>query len=327
MRKDKLIFGLLLLFFGVVFLLININVLEWSDLKSLWKLWPLLLVLMGIDIMFKDRILLRDILISVLILGTLLIWLIFKVVKTSEFKSQITNSSFMEYKIEEDEIYFNAELFGDVTIFPTDKKSIFVKTELPEKIEKELKIEKDGNRYYLKFLGLKELRHIKKDSLRIEIGLPVKTILNLNLSGGAIKGNFNFGDLSIRKLEFAFGAGSIYIEFPMLNNLLMEEFKISSGASALYIDKIGNANFDKCEISTGASSVVIDLSGKWRKNALLVINSAVGNLHIKFPQNTEFSIETEGILNPGLKEKLSKNPQFKIIIKGALNNINYTEYE
>ncbi len=91
--------------------------------------------------------------------------------------------------------------------------------------------------------------------------------------------------------------------------------------------RLGNANFDKCEISTGASSIDVDLGGKWRKNALLEINCAVTNVHLKFPKNTEFTIETEGILNPGLKEKLSKNPQFKILLKGALNNINYTEYE
>lgn len=327
MRRDKLIFGLLLLFLGVVFLLININVLQWSDLKSLWRLWPLVLILIGIDIMFRDKELLRDILIAVLIFGTLVIWMIFKVVKTSDLKSEIMNSSFQEYAVEEDEIFFDAELFGEVTIYPTDQKSIFVKTELPRKIEKQMRMDKDGNRYYLKFPEIKSLRYFDKDSMRIEIGLPVKTKLNLRLSGGAIRANFNFGDLMIRKLKISFGAGVINLDFPVANNIFMEEFKISSGASVLYIDKIGNANFDKCEISTGASSIEVDLGGKWRKNALLEISCAVTNVHLKFPKNTEFTIETDGILNPGLKEKLSKNPQFKVLLKGALNNINYTEYE
>ncbi len=243
MRRDKLISGFLLLLLGVIFLLININVLQWSDLKSLWRLWPLVLILIGVDIMFKDKELLRDILIAVLVFGTLLIWMIFKVVKTSELRSEILNSSFQEYAVEEDEIFFDAELFGDVTIYPTDQKSIFVKTELPQKIEKQMRIGKDKNRYYLKLPEIKSLRYFNKDSMRIEIGLPVRTKLNLKFSGGAIKGNFNFGDLMIRKLEISFGAGAINLDFPVANGIFMEEFKISSGASVLYIDKIGKRKF------------------------------------------------------------------------------------
>uniref|UniRef100_A0A7C4U827 LiaI-LiaF-like transmembrane region domain-containing protein n=1 Tax=candidate division WOR-3 bacterium TaxID=2052148 RepID=A0A7C4U827_UNCW3 len=330
MRKDKLVVGLLLIFFGLLFLLVNTNVLQWSDIRSIWRLWPLLIILVGIDIMFREKDILRDILILSLLFGTLIIWLMIKIIQPSDLKRTSFmkgNSSFLEYEIEEDEINFDAELFGNVTIYPTNQKKLIVKTELPKKIEDELKIEKKGNSYTLKIPSIKTLKSIKKDSARIEIGLPIDTKLNLDLSGGAVKGNFNFGDILLKKLNLSFGAGAINIEFPVQNKIILEDFKISSGASLLTIDKIGNANFDKCEISSGASSIDVDLGGNWRNNALLEIECGVTNVNLRIPKNAEFTLETEGILNPGIKKMISKNPKFKVVLKGALNNINYTEYE
>ena len=41
-------FGLIVIFFGMVFLLNNLGIVPWSVWDGLWKFWPLLLVFIGI---------------------------------------------------------------------------------------------------------------------------------------------------------------------------------------------------------------------------------------------------------------------------------------
>lgn len=44
--------ALILIFLGVVFLLNNFGILPWSAWNSLWKLWPLIFIFMGLEAIF-----------------------------------------------------------------------------------------------------------------------------------------------------------------------------------------------------------------------------------------------------------------------------------
>jgi len=47
------VFGILLLFLGVVFLLQNFNVLPWALWETLWRFWPVLIIIIGLSILLK----------------------------------------------------------------------------------------------------------------------------------------------------------------------------------------------------------------------------------------------------------------------------------
>ena len=51
-RRGGWVFGLILIFTGAVLLLNNMGVLPWSVWNFIWPLWPLLLVLIGLRIVF-----------------------------------------------------------------------------------------------------------------------------------------------------------------------------------------------------------------------------------------------------------------------------------
>jgi hypothetical protein len=47
------IFGILLLFLGVVFLLQNFNILPWGLWQTLWRFWPVLIIIIGLTILLR----------------------------------------------------------------------------------------------------------------------------------------------------------------------------------------------------------------------------------------------------------------------------------
>jgi len=56
MREHKgLGWGIILLFFGLVLLLVNLDIINWSVFRSFWVLWPLLLVVAGVSVLARHR--------------------------------------------------------------------------------------------------------------------------------------------------------------------------------------------------------------------------------------------------------------------------------
>lgn len=56
MREHRgLGWGIILLFFGLVLLLVNLDIINWSVFRSFWVLWPLLLVVAGVSVLARHR--------------------------------------------------------------------------------------------------------------------------------------------------------------------------------------------------------------------------------------------------------------------------------
>jgi hypothetical protein len=54
-RHGGFVWPLILISAGVIFLLNNMNLLSWSVWDSLWRMWPVLLIAIGLDILFGRR--------------------------------------------------------------------------------------------------------------------------------------------------------------------------------------------------------------------------------------------------------------------------------
>ena len=55
MNKRGIGFGLFLLMAGIVWLLMNMGIITWSVFASLRVLWPLIIIAVGINMMFRNR--------------------------------------------------------------------------------------------------------------------------------------------------------------------------------------------------------------------------------------------------------------------------------
>ena len=55
MTAGRVLWGLVLILVGGAFLAANLNLLSWDFVLSLWRLWPLILVLLGLGVLFRGR--------------------------------------------------------------------------------------------------------------------------------------------------------------------------------------------------------------------------------------------------------------------------------
>lgn len=55
MRPRKVIGPMVLIGLGTIFLLNNLGLLDWSIWSSLWRLWPILLIAAGLDMVFGRK--------------------------------------------------------------------------------------------------------------------------------------------------------------------------------------------------------------------------------------------------------------------------------
>lgn len=69
MNNSKVIWGLVLVVFGALFLLNNFNILPWNFWFRLSRLWPVLLILVGIAMLVRDRRLALALAIGVVVLA------------------------------------------------------------------------------------------------------------------------------------------------------------------------------------------------------------------------------------------------------------------
>ena len=56
MNGTQFLKGLAIILIGVILLLNNLNILEWSVWYNIFRLWPLLLVSLGISLIFRRRL-------------------------------------------------------------------------------------------------------------------------------------------------------------------------------------------------------------------------------------------------------------------------------
>jgi hypothetical protein len=69
--RGGLVWPVILIGAGVVFLLSNLGVLGWDVWTTLWRLWPVLLIAIGLDIMIGRRSILGSLVIALLLLAVL----------------------------------------------------------------------------------------------------------------------------------------------------------------------------------------------------------------------------------------------------------------
>ncbi len=74
MRADKIVLGVSLIILGILFLFANLHIIDWRFISGLWKLWPLILVLWGLDIILKEAPLIKTILFLLVVLGAFVLY-------------------------------------------------------------------------------------------------------------------------------------------------------------------------------------------------------------------------------------------------------------
>jgi hypothetical protein len=304
MKTKNIIWGLLLVLIGVLFILKNLDIIYFSW-YGIWRLWPMVLVLIGVTILpIKDSI---KVVLTIIVLIAAAFFLV-------SFPNDHNRSDRWSFNFDKDQADDKEPLEIDQRIFEAYDSSI---TEadlvfdaaagnfrIEQTSEELFEFEREGNlgryTYSMKDLGSKREINIELEEgkvisgdlkNRVAMKLNPNPVWDLKVDVGAANIEMDLSSFKIRKLDIDGGASSINIR---MGNLQSEcKIKINSGASSINI-KIPEEF--ACEVNTSTVLSSKDLPGfnkvssgtyvtpdfsEKTKNIAIEIDAAVSSLSVE----------------------------------------------
>lgn len=313
MKADKIFWGLVFVFVGTIFLLENFDIIDFSW-RYVWRFWPLLLIISGINIVFSNSKSKSGAVIIATITLIALAFLTFKGLEerpaehknwsfnfdSDEDDSSSSSKNLSNYSEDYDAKYKEATLniAGGASTFKIDQGA--------EKLF-ESEIKETKNKYFL-----------KKTDTDSTVVLDFRTKNN--------KTTFNFNDEEYSTVKMK------------LNNNPIWDINLRMGAGEINFD-LSNNKVRNVSLKGGAAEFNIKL-GELYNDVNLVAETGVAEINIDIPKNVGCKIKT----NTGLSSKSFKNfiknsdgtyqtenfntatTKINILLKGGLSDFEVTRY-
>lgn len=118
--------------------------------------------------------------------------------------------------------------------------------------------------------------------------------LELKIQAGAYTGNYEFGGLSLERLEISDGASNVKLNFSEPNPVELDVFDYTTGASTVTLEGLGNANIKTMTFRGGAGSYRLDFSGELQQDAEVHIDSGISSVVIVIPEGVQAEVTFDG---------------------------------
>ena len=290
---------------GAIWLLINLNVIQPASLNALWRLWPILLILAGIDIIFGRLSRFLGVLLGLATVGLVVVVLImapslglvdqelpwpfnippFPFIETADIKSSQFSESLSGVE--------SAEVTLDLSRWHTEVSALPGGNNLIEAdvdYVGRMVFDVSGNR--TRRITLREvdappfIGWTGTDQYRWDIGLDPDVPLVLSVSGGLGSSTLNLGDLNLESFQYDGGPGSNHTRLPATANRYEAVLETSSGSVS--VDIADAAQID-LRLDSGSGAVRIAFGDE--VDATLETASSSGSLTIDVPDGAAVRIE------------------------------------
>ena len=241
MNKKGVGFGIFLLGLGAVWLLANLGFLNFNIFSALFKLWPLIFVVVGINLIFKENSLIKG-----------LTWLAFLIIlmlystfgnleapkfngnwsfgtdqnKTAQHVEELMHTGLKSgsVKIDSGAVQLNVQDENDkLIVVDTDEKAINYNIDYNSSGDKA-----DIN------INNKVPNIIGSTKNNLDIKLNDQVIWDISMDSGASNGNIDLSKLKIRNLDI--NAGAVNYSFKLGGNVPVTDISMDSGASNYEFD-------------------------------------------------------------------------------------------
>jgi len=121
--------------------------------------------------------------------------------------------------------------------------------------------------------------------------------LDLTVQAGAYEGSLELGGLALKSLTVQDGASHVDLSFSDPNQTEMSVLRYETGASDVKLTGLANANFSTLTFSGGAGNYTLDFSGELQRDAVVTVESGLGNLSLIIPEDvdTEVTLESTAV--------------------------------
>lgn len=250
------IFPILLIAAGVLLLLQTTGVVSWDAWGSVWRLWPVLIIAVGINIVFGNRLpWLAGILVAAVVIGALAIGLLFipvqSTVAVSSAQEALAGAENVDVSIS-----FGA---GELVLgpLPAESTSLFEGNFRGNGAEvSTLRTEdKTDLNIHMKREGISFLSNLGDNNW--DVALSSTPEMTLDINGGAASANLDLRDLQITDINIDVGASDVDITMPASAGRVTAD--IDAGAADISI-VIPEGVAARINADTGVSSLDIDES-------------------------------------------------------------------
>jgi len=321
MKVNKIIKGLTFLLIGTILLANTLEILDWSVWSNLLKLWPLLIVSLGLSLLFRGKslsfvgplIIFLGIIVGV---GASYVGINFEGEIVREVKTLSREIVIEVEKVPETETAVETEITPEIETAPETEISPETETEVTLEMKEYLEIEKASiglnldvgkltlgestpllyecvSQYrYKEFEPFEKFSHAEKEADILIYHSPVtKKVISNN-----IKNNWQL----------------------KLNNKIIYDISVKTGA--IDIDcNLSDFKVEKLYIESGASNINLVLP---QYNSIIIIDTGVSNINIAIPKNVGATVNIDsGIAIKDLDDFTKRNATY------ISYNYNESEYK
>ncbi len=241
-RRGGLVWPVILIGAGIVFLLNNMGVLSWGVWETLFRLWPVLLIAMGLDILIGRRSIWGSLFVAALLLAVLAAAIGFGVpqwnrVSTGALTTETISEPLNGAKRADVEIDFGT---GVLNIKALDESAGLIEGQVMlspgEHLNRQLSKSGDVARYELKSRNVNSVRvwpgqtwdGDKVWDLRLNRDVPIR----LEINTGVGRSNLDLSNLQVTELDLQGGVGQVTLDLPLRGRL---DAKIQGGVGEVTV--------------------------------------------------------------------------------------------
>lgn len=263
MRNDRGVgFGVFLLTVGIIWVLWSVGVITWSIINSLFVLWPLILVIIGVNIIFRNNGIIKAVawvaFLAILISHSYF----FEGANNSGDGKQTERKTIVEMLPDTQKGNLRIA-FGGTTISMDSNTSNLLEANIQDpgitytesKNNGEASIAFEKKAYKITSFN----NDVKNHNNRFHLNNGI--VWDINLDTGAVNGNFDMSGLAVEKLTLNTGAANLRLIFG--DKVRNPAVKINAGASKIDIDVPASAGV-KIKMDGALNSTNLDGPG-WEK--------------------------------------------------------------
>jgi hypothetical protein len=251
MKGRNLSLGLIFIALGTLWILGNMEIINFSIfdiMRSFFNLWPLILVIIGINIITKNNTL------------KTILWILFIVIVIG-YSFYINDSNYEEHIYTEEAVELNEDTIKgelnldlgatkyDVVSKDNESNLAYIKSnknyQTKERVSNSSQILTISN----------DLSHSFSDDNKLNVNINNNIVWSIDIDTGASNGELNLENVKVQNLELDMGAGKIDAKLGSLNNTTY--VNIESGASKIVLNIPEDAGL-KIEMDGALNSTNID---------------------------------------------------------------------
>lgn len=284
-RYRSIFWPVLLIGFGLIWLLVNIGLLSGWSWVNLWRLWPLFLIAIGLDILIARRSAIIGALVALATLALVVVLILaggFLGYRSD--RGRVITEQFSEPigQAESAEVELDLSV-GPTTVYALEDKDMLLDAEITHigeivfsvsgSVEKKVQLDEEQVNFDAGWFDF-----FNQDNLEWNIGITPFIPVSLEIIGGVGDAELDLGSLVLDDLLVDVGVGDLRLSLPESEGIY--KVRLDGGVGETDVDVARDANVT-LTITGSVGDVIVNVPS----NAEVRVDASVGVGDIRLPSN------------------------------------------